>query len=192
MEAFIKSGILFRDDVPNQRWSRVLDLVYDAARKKAWLREECGWVLYNAIHTLRERESAQPFVQAIVEKLHENALAKTSEGIAIWLAIQRDFPSIQLPGGVWRNDNPLHRKEKSKLAKILKEVSSENASDDASEKLAQKGNWNSRLHFVWNIVLTELAKESVAKNAQDTTTFGEFWQEAVDGGYSLRPSSGIC
>ncbi|KAI4104025.1 MAG: hypothetical protein L6R37_003507 [Teloschistes peruensis] len=182
VEAFIKSGILFRDDVPNQRWSRVLDLVYDAARKKAWLREECGWVLYNAIHTLRERESAQPFVQAIVEKLHENALAKTSEGIAIWLAIQRDFPSIQLPGGVWRNDNPLHRKEKSKLAKILKEVSSENASDDASEKLAQKGNWNSRLHFVWNIVLTELAKESVAKNAQDTTTFGEFWQEAVDGG----------
>ncbi|KAL9582561.1 MAG: hypothetical protein Q9212_003222, partial [Teloschistes hypoglaucus] len=180
VEAFIKSAILFHSDKPNQSWSRILDLVYDAARKKAWLREECGWVLYNAVQTLHERESTQPLVQAIVEKLHENALAKTSEGIAIWLAIQRDFPNVELPSGVWRNENPLHRKEKSNLAKILKEVSSENPSDDASEKLAQKGNWNSRLHFVWNIVLTDLAKERAADNASDTVTFGDFWQEAVD------------
>lgn len=191
MEAFIKSGLLFRGDIPNENWSRILDLVYDAARRKAWLREECGWVLYNAIQTLHERESTQSLVQVIVEKLHKNALAKTSEGIAIWLAIQRDFPNVQLPSGVWRNENPLHRKGKAKLAKILKEVSSENPSDDPSEKLAQKGNWNSRLHFVWNIVLTELAKETIADKASDTITFGDFWQEAVDGGYSLRPSSDI-
>ncbi|KAL8667479.1 MAG: hypothetical protein Q9202_000695 [Teloschistes flavicans] len=180
VEAFIKSGILFLGGTPKQSWSRILDLVYGAAKNKAWLREECGWVLYNTVQTLHQQESAHLFVQVIVDKLHGNALAKTPEGVAIWLAIQRDFPGLQLPSGVWRNDSPLHRREKSNLAKILKEVSSENPSDDASGKLAQKGNWNSRLHFVWDIILVALAKERVDENTSDTVTFGDFWREAVD------------
>ncbi|KAL8692702.1 MAG: hypothetical protein Q9218_002323 [Villophora microphyllina] len=177
IEAFIKSGVLLLRNTPGDIWPRVLDLIYDAAQKKAWLREECGWILYGAIQTLHQRKLDPQTVQVIVDKLFGNGLGKTSEGVAIWLVIQRNFPTVQLPSNVWRHNNPLDRKEKSKLAKLLKDASSDHRSDGASGYLAQKGNWTSRLHFVWNVILSELTKE---RSTGDTVTFGDFWQEAVD------------
>lgn len=164
--------------------ARILDIVYEAARKKPWLREECGWILYGAVQKLSEREGCLTFIQILIDKLCQSGLAKTPEGIAIWLKVQAECPKAELPDGVWRKNKPLHPKEKSKLARILKEAPTGSRSEDHRERVLQKGNWSPKIHFVWNVILSELIHGRLANGSSiDTriTAFADFWQEAVDG-----------
>ncbi|KAL8732927.1 MAG: hypothetical protein Q9181_003776 [Wetmoreana brouardii] len=179
-EAFIKSGILFQPSASEDAWPRILGIVYEAARKKPWLREECGWVLYGAVQTLKQRCHELRFVQALVDKLCHYGLAKTPEGVAIWLKVQQEFPQGNLPDGVWRDCNPLHRKEKSKLAKILKEASDGNSAGEPDGQVSQKSNWTSKLHFVWSVIFPEITRERSKKGTSKIIGFAEFWREAVD------------
>ncbi|KAL8953109.1 MAG: hypothetical protein Q9183_007348 [Haloplaca sp. 2 TL-2023] len=186
-EAFIKSGILFRTSATIDAWSMVLDVVFEAAMKKSWLREECGWVLYGAVQTFTERNCDVMFAQNLIEKLCQNGLAKTPEGVAIWLKVQAKCPKVKLPDGVWRKKKPLHPKERTKLVKVLKEAPSGNQSDEHTQpegRIAHKGNWNSKVHFVWSVILSELISKPPADDPsldENVVAFGEFWQEAVDG-----------
>ena len=165
----------------------ILDVVFEAAKKKSWLREECGWVLYGAMQTVTERNCDVMFAQNLIEKLCQHGLAETPEGVAIWLKVQANSPKVKLPDGVWRKKKPLHPEEKTKLAKILKEAPSRNQSDEHTqpeERIAHKGNWNSKVHFVWSVILSELISQPPADDSsmdESVAAFGEFWQEAVDG-----------
>lgn len=183
-EAFIKSGALFQPNASLDTWSQVLDIIYEVAKRKPWLREECGWILYGTSQILKDVPNDTPLVQALVDKLCQNGLAKSPEGIAIWLNVQTDFSEADFPKGIWRDENPLHRKEKSRLGKILKEASTGESIHETKEALLQKGNWTSKIHFVWNVILAKLTTgEPVNGNStkSKTISFGEFWQEAVDG-----------
>ncbi|KAL8941685.1 MAG: hypothetical protein Q9216_002098 [Gyalolechia sp. 2 TL-2023] len=182
-EAFIKSGVLFQPHASPDIWFLVLDIIYEIAKKKPWLREECGWVLYGTSQTLKDGHHDIQLVQAIIDKLCENALAKTPEGIAIWLRIQADFPNVHFPAGVWRHENPLHRKEAPKLARILKEASPAEGTDEVNGAVSQKGNWTSKIHFAWNVIFAKLADDDIVNGSQkksSTMSFGEFWHQAVD------------
>lgn len=162
----------------------MLDLIYEIAKKKSWLREECGWILYGTSETLKDGHHDICFAQAIIDKLYQNTMAKTSEGIAIWLKLQADFPEVQFPAGVWPDDNPLHRKKISKLAEILKEASPATDIDEASVTVLQKGNWTSKTPFVWNVIFAKLANDDFVNGSttkSKTISFGEFWRQAVDG-----------
>ncbi|KAL8699441.1 MAG: hypothetical protein Q9201_006006 [Fulgogasparrea decipioides] len=179
-EAFIKSGILFQPSASEDAWPRILDIVYETARKKPWLREECGWILYGAVQTFKQENHELRFVQALVDKLCQYGLAKTPEGVAIWLKVHQEFPKGNLPDGVWRDCNPLHRKEKSELAKILKEASDGSSAGGPDNQVSQKSSWTSKLHFVWSVILPGLTREQSKKETSKIVGFAEFWQEAVD------------
>ncbi|KAL8784603.1 MAG: hypothetical protein Q9213_003858 [Squamulea squamosa] len=182
-EAFIKSGILFQVDAPANTWDRTLDVIYEAAKKKPWLREECGWILYGAAQTISEGDHDPRFIQTLVNKLVESGLAKTPEGIAIWLKVQVDIPEIELPTDIWRGGSPLLPRHRSKLAKILKETTSAERPDEKNEQISQRGSWTSRIHFAWTVILAELTKENHSQargRKSEIISLEEFWQVAVD------------
>ncbi|KAL8771894.1 MAG: hypothetical protein Q9209_002832 [Squamulea sp. 1 TL-2023] len=182
-EAFFKSGILLQVNAPSNAWERTLDAIYEAAKKKPWLREECGWILYGAAQTISEGDHDLRFIQVLVNKLVKSGLAKTPEGIAIWLKVQIEFPEIELPTDIWRGGGPLLAKHKLKLAKILKETTSAERPDEKKGEMSQRGSWTSRIHFAWNVILSELTKEKHTQATglkSETLSLEEFWQVAVD------------
>jgi len=172
-EAIIKSGVLFSSKSPDELWEQLLDLVFDLAKKKSWLREECGWVLYAALKGLSTMMA--DYAQVLVDKLHSSGLTKTPEGVALWVLIQSAYPSVRLPKHVWRHGNPLNRKEKASLARILKETSSKDDLKDSNQKDTQRGTWLHKLHFAWEVVF-----EALLTAGSTQLTFSELWTEAVD------------
>lgn len=179
----IKSGVLFSPDTKNDSWSHILDHVFELAKKKAWLREECGWILYKSIQNLKTKTHGEIYAQKLVDKFIENGLAKSPEGVATWLGIQSAFPTVSLPTSVWQHQNPLHRKEKVTLSKILKEASTAGAPQgEANGKVAQNSTWSPNLHFAWDVVLSSSLQPDIVTKAKNTEAidFTDLWTEAVD------------
>ena len=183
-ESIIKSGILFQPSVGFEAWSNILDILCDLAKKKAWLREECGFILFNSIQILKSKDSK--YAQLMVDKMLANGFAKTSQGAALWIEVQTMFPSIELPRGVWHHEDPLSRKESSRLAKILVETPGSNSPQDGPEPEAtSKGTWTTKLPFAWDVVLAELLAvqpNGQQKNAKPPkrTKFAAFWKDSID------------
>lgn len=182
-EAMIKSAVLFSEDLMNDAWSQVLGLIFELALKKAWLREECGWVLYKSIQTLKAQTHGSQYAQVLVDKLAAIGLAKTPEGVAVWLGIQSTFRSTRLPASVWPHNSPLHRKAKVTLSRILKELTAARPLQaEANSKIAQNSTWSPNLHFAWDIVLTAILQLDAVNQVDSSQliTFEDFWTEAVD------------
>ena len=183
-ESIIKSGILFQPSVGLEAWSDILDILCDLAKKKAWLREECGFILFNSIQILKSKDSK--YAQLMVDKMLANGFAKTSQGVAIWIGVQATFPSIKFPRGVWHHEDPLSRKETSRLAKILVETPGSNSLQDGLEpETTSKGTWTTKLPFAWDVVLAELLEIQPNGQQKNTKTakrskFAEFWKDGID------------
>ena len=183
-ESIIKSGILFQPSVGLEAWSNILDILCDLAKRKAWLREECGFILSNSINILKSKDSK--YAQMMIDKILANGFAKTSQGAAIWIGVHATFPSLEFPRGVWHHEDPLSRKETSKLAKILVETPGTNSPEDGPEpEVTSKGTWTTKLPFAWDVVLTELldlqpnGQQKNAKTAK-RSEFAEFWKDGID------------
>ncbi|PYI36682.1 hypothetical protein BP00DRAFT_331140 [Aspergillus indologenus CBS 114.80] len=207
-EAIIKSGILFHS-APGAEWTRLLDRVFELAKKKPWLREECGWIVYRCLLDFaapkqeEEEEEHAPkvkFVEVALERLCAHDLAKTPEGVAVWLAAKDGFPAATFPAQVWKHEDPLDAKERVALAKVMKDSSSdasagagqpdeEGKKGGAAAAAANSGVWNSKLHFAWDVVLGRLAQVSKAKAKESRLGFAEFWTEVVDNGLFAAASS---
>ncbi len=180
-ESIIKSGILFQSDVNEDMWAQILDMICELAKKKPWLREECGFVLFNAIKVVHDKDSK--YAQMIIERLKSKGLAKTPEGIAVWVVAKAECPTLQFPRHVWKHDDPLDRKEKSAVARILNEGTiAETVQDGVEAKATQKGAWSTKFHFAWDVILARLLHVSLQKEpkASKTMSFAEFWEESVD------------
>ena len=174
-EAVIKSNVLFANPAQIADWEHLLRLIFEAVKKKAWLSEECGWILYDALQTLKSRASGSAYAQKLIDLLVENDFAKTPEGVALWIAAKRNFTEVNLPKHVWHRRDPLNRKERKTLASILKETGADTSDNEAS-KVPQKGNWFPKLHVAWQVVF-----EAVGDPDSGRIKFSELWQEAVDG-----------
>ncbi|MCJ1473397.1 DNA-directed DNA polymerase, partial [Lambiella insularis] len=180
-DAILQSGILSLSNSSTSHLERLLELVFELAKKKSWLREECGWILCTALKSPRPMsiDNAQLFV----DKLYACGLAKTPEGVALWITARFAYPDIQFPKHVWRHQDPLHRKETALLARILKETTIRE-SEDTKKKDVQRGNWKAKLHFAWDVVFG-----SLLKHGQKQMSLGQLWQEAVDDGLFATSSS---
>jgi len=115
------------------------------------------------------------YAQVLIDKLHSSGLTKTPEGVALWILIQSAYSDVQLPKHVWHHGNPLHRKEKAQLAKILKETSLKDDLKECNQKHAERGTWFPKLHFAW-----EVAFEALLKAQSKQLRFAELWTEAVE------------
>ena len=162
----------------SDQWERVINLVYELANKKSWLREECGWVLQEALEQLKSSSDGSNYAQVIIDKLQSASLSKTPEGLALWVIAQSNFPDIDFPKHIWHNEDPLHRKERSALARILKETSTKDDLRDGGEKPIGTGTWSSKLHFAWEVVLGALLDTN--QNHLKRLSFSDLWVEAVD------------
>ncbi|OJJ30408.1 hypothetical protein ASPWEDRAFT_177064 [Aspergillus wentii DTO 134E9] len=187
-EAIIKSSILFKSKATFTEWTKVLDLLFELAQKKPWIREECGWILYRCVYDLSSQKADAKFVEAVIERLCSSGLAQTPEGVSIWLATKDLFPKASLPSKVWKHDDPFDTKERNQLAKVMKESST--ADSEGGNK--SSGVWNSKLHFAWDAVVCRLSEGSKEKSKSKSSSrigFADFWTEVVDNGLFAAASS---
>lgn len=196
-EALIKSCVLFSPDVPDELWTRVLTALFEIPKRKPWLREECGWVVVCALREVYVKKFDDKYAKRAIELLVDNGLARTPEGVAIWLEA-KDLFAFDLPANVWQYGSPLSGKERTALAKIMKESSDpEEEKDDSQEKGQEKKNvrnsstWSPKLHFAWNAVLSRLYECDAAakKSKSGQISFSDFWTEVVDNALFAASSS---
>jgi hypothetical protein len=153
------------------------------ARDTPWLREECGLILYEAVPSLAQRTEGKESVEEIVYRLSSFQLVNTPEGVAIWLAVRSTFPKIILPAEVWHDNDPLAKKNRSKLAKVLKEDFG-SASKNGNGELIKNAAANPNPIFAWDVVLSEMlqreSKGDHEKKSSRKTDFAQFWIDIVD------------
>ena len=182
-ECIIKSAILFHSSIGFEAWSNVLDIVYDLAKQKAWLREECGFILFNSVQILKAKDLK--YAQLMIDKLLANGLSKTSQGVAIWIGTHAALPSMELPHGVWHHGDPL-REKNSKLINILLDATAVASPLNKSEpETIAKGAWATKLPFAWDVVLAELLevqRRRLLKSAKSSKRirFTDFWEECIE------------
>ena len=168
-------------------WEHLLELLCSLGKAKSWLREECGWIVYQAVQDLASRSTRTEYAQIVVDKLHSSGLSRTPEGIAVWLIVRSKFHFLKLPSKVWHSEDPLNRKDKQRLASILKEAPTSGSGKNAQNgESSHKGLWTSRLHFAWDIVISAVlnSDENHVISGEKTSkrmNFASFWLEAVDG-----------
>jgi DNA polymerase phi len=169
LQSFVRAKILREED---SNWNAILEKLMELAKKKPWIREECGWVVIEALAQMKQIQ-----VEHALQVIYDAGLANTPEGVGIFITARDLFPDLKIPSKPWGpTGNPLDRLQS--LAKALKESSRNDGSKTQEAKLT--GNWNPKLHFVWDIVLGRFAD---AQRERGTTTldFENFWKVAVDG-----------
>ncbi|PQE11511.1 hypothetical protein CJF31_00011075 [Rutstroemia sp. NJR-2017a BVV2] len=171
LQSFVRSKVLFAAD---GRWERVLEKLLELSNKKSWTREECGWVIMEALEQMQQKQA-----EFTLTNLCDAGLGLSPEGVGIWLGARQRFPDMQFPSKPWgQSGNPVdHLKA---LAKALKESSSSDSSTEKGQQANQTGTWNPKLHFVWNIVLQQYAKTANSESTDIKSGFENFWKVAVD------------
>lgn len=166
IECFVKSRTLFLEP---SRWNTILEELLKLSNKKVWLKSQCGWVLVQA---LQQMDQAQ--AKATLEKLSNAGVAKTPEGVAVWMVAQNQFPDLQVKP--WQH--PLSRKTLGDLTAILKESFNDSSKDISSNsRNNQQASWAAQLHFVWDLILNHYLKAGDS-GVED---FAQFWGRVVDG-----------
>ena len=172
LQSFVRAQILFEGD---QKWNFVMEKLLELSKKKPWIREECGWVLVEAIAQMNQGQA-----EHTLEILCDSGLSVSPEGVGMWITAKSRFPDMKFPAKPWgQRGNPLEHLKP--LAKALKESSSPDESNTETNHAKQKGNWNPQLHFVWNIVLAQYVNAVKTKPDDIQIDFENFWKVAVDG-----------
>lgn len=166
-------------------------MIFELANKKPWLREECGYIVFCAIRDIAAQKRDAKYVDSALAALCHHNLAKTPEGIAIWIAAtDSTLAAADFPSNMWHENNPFHSREKSTLAKVMKESSESTPGDGVESANKQKSSvWNPKLHFAWDLILARLYTLPAEKSKKDKkgkkekathVTFNDFWVEIVD------------
>jgi DNA polymerase phi len=173
LQCFVRARVLFVDG--EERWEKVFEYLLHLAKKKPWMREECGFVIVEALEQMQQQQAEE-----MVRRIQEAGLAASPEGVGIWLTARRKFSGMKFPSKPWgRNGNPLEHL--SALAKALKESSSATDKDNG-EGAQQTGSWHHQLHFAWDIVLHECVGSTMAGlHDSPAAHFADFWKVAIDG-----------
>ena len=187
-EALIRSGILFAvvDDI--RPWTSTLDLILQLAAEKPWLREECGYVMFAAIRDSVLPRNRPQYALTIAKKMQSFGLVKTPEGVAIWIALRSQYPDAILPVGLWHQESPLGDKERSNLARILREATAASTTPDKDENAAHTGQLSAKPHFAWQAIISNIlsgpppkpAGGSGSSDSSNFVTFRQFWIACVD------------
>ncbi|KAF1832475.1 hypothetical protein BDW02DRAFT_426123 [Decorospora gaudefroyi] len=179
-KAIMQSSIIIEPELSLDCWNKLLDQVYEMARDIPWLREECGMVLVEAVKSLNCQPQYQKCAEEVLERLSAFKLVSTPEGVAVWLTVQTSYPNV-LPEGVWYAKDPLSKKERSRLAKILKE-NFKGESENGTSEAAKTGPANPNPSFTWDLVFSEILRrdEQSKENAKDKPEFPQFWIDTVD------------
>lgn len=159
-------------------------MTFELATGKPWLREECGWIIYNALQPGALPEDKAILAKTAIDRLCANKFALSPEGVAIWLSVRSRYPEVKLPKQPWRHQDPLHADNQSDFAKVMKESPVRSGNPNGEDEDHRRGMWNSKPHFAWDVVF-EIFYQAQAPDAPapggDRPTFNQFWKSAVDG-----------
>ncbi|KAI9803822.1 MAG: hypothetical protein M1825_001702 [Sarcosagium campestre] len=185
LEAILKSHILLNGSELGPFWPQVLDLVFEIAKQKQWLREECGWILYEALRAAEGYANGEAFTKVALQRLCANSLAISPEGVAIWILAIETYPSLKFPKDIWRNRDPLNFRNASELAKVLKESSSPKTDSKTESKGPQtsehqRGTWIPKPHFVWGVIFRNLCRPKSPESDTSRMPFADFWRTSID------------
>jgi DNA polymerase phi len=185
--ALIQSGVLFVGE-DRTLWKKLLVLLCGIALKKPWLRQECGWTLYQFCASgLAGTTNLQAFVEDVIVVLNEHKLIRTPEGVAIWLAAKQNVPHANLSKHVWKHSHPLAAKDVKNIAEVMKNARTQQSDDEHGAQGSTS--WSASLHFAWTVVLASLYHKreqghangvSTANTSHDLISFAEFWKVVVD------------
>ncbi|EFW99855.1 DNA polymerase [Grosmannia clavigera kw1407] len=194
LQSFVESGALFGSG-SSGRWDRVLRCLLQLGQKKIWLRPQACFVVVQAI-----RRSHLPDQAAVVATLESIArggegetaghsdlpsdLAKTPEGLGIWLAALERFPDMALPAP-WKT--PLAPGAHRELVAVLRSSGASGGGDGdepktAKQTAAKQGNASAQLHFVWDLLLQATLRQAPKQ-------FDAFWVAVVDQVYFPKGAS---
>ncbi|OJD36988.1 dna polymerase v [Diplodia corticola] len=176
-KAIIQSSILVQPNAPKECWANVLEQLFKLAREKPWLREECGLILGEAVKAVITLEKGEHKAKRIIDGICSEGLAKTPEGVAVWLTAQSAFPNMEFPQGVWHKEDPLSTKDRQSLANVMKENFAKTA-DGATEngKKVKSGSSQTTLNFAWDVVISSFLQKYVEFRPK----FANFWIDIVD------------
>lgn len=185
-KSLVQSKILFQSKANLSDWDSFLEQILKLASETLWLRKECGLTLHEALVTLTSiKDLTIDYVSVLLSKLHAHNLAKTPEGIAIWVTAASLFPAATLPTGVWNNQDPLSGKERATVAKILRDNGSPQNVDGSSAPATSTGSAQNIPSFAWQAVFTQLhQRHESGKKADKMSEFEKFWVETVDSRFS--------
>lgn len=197
-KAVIQSSLIFSQGESIAAWEKLLDLLFQLAKSMPILREECGLTLYGAIEQLASQSSSHDYAEKLLQKLYNHGLAKTPEGVAVWIAIMQHFPQISLPKNVWYHDDPATSKNLSTLASVLREdyaylhgedpTSGEKPQGDDPGSKREKikgGLMRAAPSFAWDVVIEYTSKRVQKKKPHSEATMqlalSKLWNTIVDG-----------
>lgn len=214
LKAVVMCGALFEangqdeEDMAKEREFRtIVGELLSLGAQKSWLREPAMWTLVSAAREFEGRGFGRTQALSVWKLVQEHGMAKTSEGVGVWLALEELFPGVLKEGadGGWGKDGPLTMGNLAGLARALKEAG---ANDKKDGEATSKGVWSAKLHWVWDIILAQYLhdhqstpnegksdKKKGKKSKKDETKttesdsniapFSDFWRVVVDGNFSF-------
>jgi DNA polymerase phi len=180
----LQSSIVIDPEPSMECWNKLLDHIYGLARDVPWLREECGMVLVEAAKSLQGRKRYEECAKEMIGRLGAFKLNSTPEGVAIWLTVRSNYEQV-LPDGIWHHKDPLSKKERARLAKILKE-NYQGAQEDGSADTLKTAAASPNPTFAWHLIFSEILRkdeQSQSDKVSSKAEFPQFWIDTVDSRY---------
>ena len=164
----------------------MVNLILDLYGKKQWLREECGWVLYQAILGFKDQPTLYGIVTSIFQQLVRRNHQKSLESIALWIVCQGGgFDGLKLPPSIFHKDSPLDTEENRTLMTALQGTTT--TTDDVEAQSNQNGGatWSNKIHSAWIIIFDASRKVQVyGDKSAAGSRFTELWNDFVDGKFN--------
>ena len=177
-QAILQSNVVQLKTLSEAEWQSFLDAITSLATQKAWLRTECGAMLYEYLSSADGARMGKVHSSMLVRGLQERNLLKTPEGVALWLLLVERLPKGELPKGVWDENDPLCSSERTRLKKVLHGTLNENEEGAAGKN----GSRQAQPSFAWKVIFSNLYKRK-------QSAFESFWDEAVENGLFSASSS---
>ncbi|CAI6335213.1 unnamed protein product [Periconia digitata] len=182
-KAIMQSSVLIKPQLSLESWNELLNRIYEMARDVPWLREECAMIIVQAIQSLDSRADLEPCARELVQRLVSFNLVNTPEGVAVWLALKDSAYATVLPEKIWHSNDPLAKKERDRLAKVLKENYRNPSGDNKSEDVKSAAAHHNP-SFVWDVILSKFIQaDNEAKGDKvdcEKSEFSRFWLDSVD------------
>ena len=152
------------------------DVIADLAAEKPWLRTECGAVLCEYLHGVRDNQNdLSLLVRSTIDSWSSRGLIKTLEGVALWVTVKEKFPDVKLPKGVWHHGDPFSSKDRPILVKVLlrNDAGEDDVERDGAMKPKQSGTRQSAPSFAWAVIFSYLYDKV------ETKDFAKIWSDIV-------------
>ncbi|KAG4304561.1 hypothetical protein PORY_001954 [Pneumocystis oryctolagi] len=179
LKAISLSKILLRTE-SIKKIENVINLLISLSLKKGWLREPCFFIINNILVQFQGHCRFKEISSVILRKVCDAKMSKTPEGVAVILTIQKNTKDLKSIGDTqWNPLSPFDSSNLEDLIKVLKDI-------NINPETKQRGNWNAKLHFVWDIIIEIYTSKT---NDIVNLPFLNFWTKVIDESFFSATSS---